>query len=70
MDHGYLFAAQALDLWCLNGPLREQARSHIDLCRSCRVKRGCDLLILFFKIKIKRSQRAAAPTEVLRVYGQ
>jgi len=23
---------------------------------------GCDLLILFFKIKIKRSQPAAAPT--------
>ncbi|EJM39033.1 hypothetical protein PMI23_02502, partial [Pseudomonas sp. GM24] len=26
------------------------------------MKRGCDLLILFFTIKIKRSQRAAAPT--------
>ena len=25
------------------------------------MKRGCDLLILVFSIKIKRSQRAAAP---------
>ncbi|PTT28266.1 hypothetical protein DBR18_17045 [Pseudomonas sp. HMWF021] len=28
------------------------------------MKRGCDLLILFLRIKIKRSQRAAAPTDI------
>ncbi|MEB2632045.1 hypothetical protein SOP94_27005, partial [Peribacillus frigoritolerans] len=27
---------------------------------------GCDLLILFFRIKIKRSQRTAAPTKIMR----
>jgi hypothetical protein len=27
---------------------------------------GCDLLTLFFETKIKRSQPAAAPTEVSR----
>jgi hypothetical protein len=32
------------------------------LCRSCRVQRGCDLLILFFTSEIKRSQPSAAPT--------
>ena len=54
-------------------PLRWQARSYSDLgcrqilhtaailCRSCRVQRGCDLLI--FKSKVKRSQPAAAPTK-------
>ena len=30
------------------------------------MKRGCDLLILFLQIKIKRSQRAAAPTGIAR----
>jgi hypothetical protein len=32
------------------------------LCRSCRVQRGCDLMILFFTSEIKRSQPSAAPT--------
>ncbi len=37
-----------------------QVGVHLRTCRSCRVQRGCDLLI--FKSKIKRSQPSAAPT--------